>query len=100
MASLDDAIARGGRPARLAIQDGRKAAVISFDVTTDGFRAVPRPHLGLIAGGLAISLEANVRQGSNLMSAFAPTSCNCLRVANTGRMLDIRSRPNALKSAN
>jgi acyl-CoA synthetase (AMP-forming)/AMP-acid ligase II len=74
MASLDDAIARGSRPARVAIQDGRKAAVISFDVTTDGFRAVPRPHLGLIAGGLAISLEADVRQGSNLMSAFAPTS--------------------------
>ena len=74
MASLDDAIARGARPARMAIQDGRKAAVISFDVTGDGFRAVPRAHLGLIAGGLAISLEADVRQGANLMSAFAPTS--------------------------
>jgi hypothetical protein len=74
MASLDEAIARGARPARMAIQDGRKAAVISFDVTTDGFRAVPRPHLGLIAGGLAISLEADVRQGANLMSAFTPTS--------------------------
>ena len=74
MASLDDAIARGAKPARVAIQDGRKAAVISFDVTTDGFRAVPRPHLGLIAGGLAISLEADVPQGASLMSAFAPTS--------------------------
>lgn len=74
MASLDDAIARGARPARVAIQDGRKAAIISFDVTADGFRVVPRPHLGLIAGGLAISLEADVRQGANLMSAFAPTS--------------------------
>ena len=74
MASLDDAIARGARPTRVAIQDGRKAAVISFDVTTEGFRAVPRPHLGLIAGGLAISLEADVRQGAHLMSAFAPTS--------------------------
>jgi len=74
MASLDEAIARGPRPARVAIQDGRKAAVISFDVTTDGFRAVPRPHFGLIAGGLAISLEADVRQGAVLMSAFAPTS--------------------------
>jgi acyl-CoA synthetase (AMP-forming)/AMP-acid ligase II len=74
MASLDDAIARGPRSARMAIQDGRKAAVISFDVTTEGFRAVPRPHLGLIAGGLAISLEADLRQGATLMSAFAPTS--------------------------
>ena len=74
MASLDDAIARGSSPARMAIQDGRKAAVISFDVTTDGFRAVPRPHLGLIAGGLALSLEADIPQGAKLMSAFAPTS--------------------------
>ncbi len=74
MASLDDAIARPGRPARVAIQDGRKAAIISFDLTADGFRAVPRPHLGLIAGGLAISLEADVPQGANMMSAFAPTS--------------------------
>jgi len=74
MASLDDAIARGPRPARTVIQDGRKAAVISFDITGDGFRAVPRPHLGLIAGGLAVSLEAEVPQGANLMSAFAPSS--------------------------
>ena len=74
MASLDDAIARGSRPTRVAIQDGRKAAVISFDVTSEGFRAVPRPHLGLIAGGLAISLEADVRQGAHMMSAFAPSS--------------------------
>ncbi len=74
MASLDDAIARGARPARNAIQDGRKAAVISFDVTSEGFRAVPRPHLSLIAGGLAVSLEAEVPQGATLMSAFAPSS--------------------------
>jgi hypothetical protein len=74
MASLDDAIARGARPARNAIQDGRKAAVISFDVTTEGFRAVPRPHLSLIAGGLAVSLEAEVPQGASVMSAFAPSS--------------------------
>jgi AMP-binding enzyme len=74
MASLDDALARDGRPARTAIQDGRKAAIISFDVTTDGFRAVPRPHLSLIAGGLAVSLEAAVPQGAGIMSAFAPSS--------------------------
>jgi hypothetical protein len=74
MASLDDAIARDGHPARTAIQDGRKAAIISFDVTTDGFRAVPRPHLSLIAGGLAVSLEADLPQGANIMSVFAPSS--------------------------
>jgi hypothetical protein len=74
MASLDEAMTRGPRPARNAIQDGRKAAVISFDVTAEGFRAVPRPHLSLIAGGLAVSLEAEVPQGASLMSAFAPSS--------------------------
>ncbi|MGH6777155.1 MAG: AMP-binding protein [Bradyrhizobium sp.] len=74
MASLDRAIARDQEPTRNVIQDGRKAAIISFDVTADGFRAVPRPHLGLIAGGLAISLESDVPQGATIMSAFAPSS--------------------------
>jgi hypothetical protein len=74
MASLDDALARDIRPSRTAIQDGRKAAIISFDVTTDGFRAVPRPNLSLIAGGLAVSLESDVQQGASLLSAFAPSS--------------------------
>ena len=48
--------------------------MISFDVTADGFRAVPRTHLNLIAGGLAIFLESDVPQGATMMSAFAPSS--------------------------
>lgn len=59
---------------RAVAQDGRKAAIISFDVTSDGFRAVPRTHLHLIAGGLAVSLESDLPQGSTVMSAFAPSS--------------------------
>ena len=74
MASLDQALAQPSSATRHVIQDGRKAAIISFDVTSDGFRAVPRTHLSLIAGGLALSLESNVPQGATLMSAFAPTS--------------------------
>jgi hypothetical protein len=74
MASLEQAMARDAQPTRHVIQDGRKAAVISFDVTADGFRAVPRPHLSLIAGGLAISLEADIAQGATIMSAFSPAS--------------------------
>src|SRR6185295_9142994 len=69
-----DALARDVRPSRTAIQDGRKAAIISFDVTSDGFRPVPRTHLNLIAGGLALSLESNVPQGSTIMSAFTLSS--------------------------
>ena len=74
MASLDLALKSGSSSERPVVQDGRKAALISFDVTTDGLRAVPRTHLNLIAGGLAIFLESRVPQGARLMSAFAPSS--------------------------
>jgi acyl-CoA synthetase (AMP-forming)/AMP-acid ligase II len=74
MVSLDAVLS--GEPAtmRAIPQDGRKAAMISFDVTSDGFRAVPRTHLNLIAGGLALFLESDVPQGATMMSAFAPSS--------------------------
>ena len=74
MASLERALAQPSSAARRVIQDRRKAAIISFDVTADGFRAVPRTHLSVIAGGLALSLESDVRQGATVMSAFAPCS--------------------------
>ncbi len=74
MASLDNAIFRESLTSRAVIQDGRKAALISFDVTPDGFRPVPRAHLGLIAGGLAMSLESDVPQGATMLSAFSPMS--------------------------
>ncbi len=74
MASLDEVLARAPGRTRSVIQDGRKAALISFDVTAEGLRPVPRPHLSLIAGGLAVSLESNVPQGATVMSAFAPMS--------------------------
>ena len=35
---------------------------------------MPRTHLSVIAGGLALSLESDVSQGATLMSAFAPSS--------------------------
>lgn len=74
MASLDDVLARPAGTTRAVIQDGRKAAIISFDVTAEGFRPVPRPHFSLIAGGLAMSLEADVKQGATVMAAFTPMS--------------------------
>jgi hypothetical protein len=74
MASLDLALSGESATTRAVTQDGRRAAIISFDVTADGFRAVPRTHLSLIAGGLALSLESDVPQGSTVMSAFAPSS--------------------------
>jgi hypothetical protein len=74
MASLDAVLLGGSTTSRAVVQDGRKAAIITFDVTADGFRPVPRTHLHMIAGGLALSLEADLPQGSKLMSAFAPSS--------------------------
>jgi hypothetical protein len=74
MASLDNAILRESATTRAVIQDGRKAALISFDLVSDGFRPVPRAHLSLIAGGLAISLESDVPQGATMLSAFSPMS--------------------------
>jgi hypothetical protein len=74
MACLDDVMASAAAAAPTATQDGRRAAIISFDVTADGFRAVPRTHLHLIAGGLAIFLESGVPQGATILSAFAPSS--------------------------
>jgi hypothetical protein len=74
MACLDDVMASAPAATPSATQDGRRAAIISFDVTADGFRAVPRTHLHLIAGGLAIFLESGVPQGATILSAFAPSS--------------------------
>jgi AMP-binding enzyme len=74
MASLDLAVTSGATTTRPFTQDGRRAALVSFDVTSEGFRVVPRTHLNLIAGGLAVFLESHVSQGANLMSAFAPSS--------------------------
>jgi AMP-binding enzyme len=74
MASLDLALAGEQAATRTVTQDGRRAAIITFDVTAEGFRAVPRTHLNLIAAGLALSLESDVPQAATVMSAFAPSS--------------------------
>jgi hypothetical protein len=74
MASLDRVLEQQSATVRPVVEDGRKAAMISFDVTNDGFRPVPRTHLNLIAGGLALSLESDLPQGAAVMSAFAPSS--------------------------
>ena len=74
MVPLDPVLSSEPATTRAVTQDGRKAAMISFDVTSDGFRAVPRTHLNLIAGGLALFLESDVPQGATMMSAFAPSS--------------------------
>jgi hypothetical protein len=54
--------------------DPRRPAIVTFDVTAEGLRAVPRNHVQLIAGGLAVFLESGLPQGTRLLSAMAPAS--------------------------
>lgn len=54
--------------------DARRPAIISFDVTPDGFRAIPRNHVQLISGGLAIGLESGLPQDARLLSAMTLSS--------------------------
>ncbi len=54
--------------------DPRRPAIVTFDMTPEGLRAVPRNHVQLIAGGLAVFLESGLPQGTRLLSAMAPAS--------------------------
>ena len=74
MSTLDHVLTAATRPIRNVIQDGRKGAIISFDMTSEGVRVVARPHFSVIAGGLLIAVETAVPPGATVMSAFAPTS--------------------------
>jgi hypothetical protein len=71
---LDDVLARHAEPLLFPGPDARRAALITFDVTTEGLRAVPRSGAQTIAGGLAVVLEAGIKQGSKITSAVLPAS--------------------------
>jgi hypothetical protein len=72
--ALDD-IVFGSQPLHaVSGRDPRRANFISFDVTPEGFRAVPRTQMQLIAGGLAIFLETGLSPGVRLMSAVMPST--------------------------
>ncbi|WP_458760977.1 AMP-binding protein [Afipia sp. TerB] len=74
MTPLDAVIAAGSNTVPAPVWDARKAAIVSFDVTADGLLAVPRSHVSVIAGGLAVFLESGLPQGARLMSAVLPSS--------------------------
>jgi hypothetical protein len=74
MTSLDDVLSGDLHDPIPVTQDARRAAMISFDITADGFRAVPRTHLNLISGGLAMFLEGSLPQGATIISALLPSS--------------------------
>lgn len=74
MTPLDLAAIADSEDVVFPAQDPRRAAIISFDVTMDGPRAVPRTHLQMISGGLAVFLESGIGQGSPMLSAIVPSS--------------------------
>jgi hypothetical protein len=74
MASLDVAMTEDTLPPAPQPQEARRAAVISFDTTADGIRAIPRTHLHLIAGGLVTFLEGAIPQNAMILSAQTPAS--------------------------
>lgn len=74
MVALDE-IAFGMHPSRsLSDRDPSRANFISFDITPEGLRAVPRTQMQIIAGGLAVFLPTAVEPGARLMSAVMPSS--------------------------
>ena len=74
MVPLDQAIARPPTTSRTVTRMAAGPRMISFDVTADGFRAVPRSHVNLIAGGLAVFLESGMPPGAKSCRPFAPSS--------------------------
>ena len=74
MASLDVAMEDHGRVPPDLGYEARRAAIISFDTTSEGVRAIPRTHLHLIAGGLVAFLESGMAQGATMLSAQMPSS--------------------------
>lgn len=74
MAPLDDVIQRGADNGPISPADARQAAMISFDVTAQGLLAVPRSHLNVIAGGLAVYLESGLPQDMTILAAQSLSS--------------------------
>ncbi|HEU4805481.1 MAG TPA: class I adenylate-forming enzyme family protein [Nitrobacter sp.] len=74
MIPLDIAANMETAGARLVVQDSGRAALVTFEASGSGFRAVPRTHVNLIAAGLAVFLESGLPQGGTILSALAPSS--------------------------
>ena len=74
IAPLDDVLAGAPEPRQFPARDPRAAAIITFDVTAEGLRAIPRNQLQLSAGGLAIMMESQLRHGEPVLSTVMPSS--------------------------
>jgi non-ribosomal peptide synthetase component E (peptide arylation enzyme) len=87
MVPLDEVMAHGDTLPPGMPLDARQAAMVSFDVTAQGLVAVPRTHLNLIAGGLAVFLESGMPQGACILAAQTMTSFAGIAAALVGWLL-------------
>jgi acyl-CoA synthetase (AMP-forming)/AMP-acid ligase II len=79
---LDDVFAATAiDPPMRVTEDGRLAAMVTFDITAEGRRAVPRTHLQMTAGGLAVALESGIPHGGAVLSAVPCSSFAGLSVS-------------------
>ena len=73
---IDDIFASGGEPP--AIERSGDAsdhvALVTFDITAEGVVPVARNHAELIAGGLAVHLEARIEPEATIVGALALAS--------------------------
>jgi AMP-binding enzyme len=60
---------------------GTHLALVTWDVTSAGATPVPRSHAEMIAGGLAVLLEARPRTDAVIVSTLLPSSFGALAVA-------------------
>ena len=73
---LDDIFDRGGAPPAIE-RYGDAAdhvALVTFDITPEGIVPVARSHAELIAGGLAVHLEARIEPDAVMLGALALAS--------------------------
>ncbi|MBI3702064.1 MAG: AMP-binding protein [Afipia sp.] len=54
--------------------DSRQPAVVTFDALADGLCVVPRNHIQLIAGGLAVMLESGMSSEADILTTVTPAS--------------------------
>ena len=78
VAALDDVFAPGPadaiHPPARAGNPAAHIAVVTFDVTAAGITPVARNHLELIAGGVAVLLEAGIGEDAAILSAIPASS--------------------------
>src|SRR5947209_13455209 len=73
---IDDIFASGGEPPSIERYGDASdhVALVTFDITAEGIMPIARTHAELIAGGLAVHLEARIEPKAVILGALALAS--------------------------